>query len=307
MVMRFYRLALLTSIVLVMSGCGDNGNNDESFPLDTPTTEAETFRGQFIDSPVTGLRYETASQSGSTDDEGEFVYQAGELITFSIGGTSFPAVPAASVITPLDIFQSSDVNNIAVVNLLRLLQSLDTDGVANNGIQIDDRVHVLAEGLSLDFTSPDFENSVSGLLIASNGVNTILVSAQQAVEHFQDSLGIVVTDCGSSSSKVGYSGSFQTLAHNVSGTATILDDCSFSISNFNYDGGGPAVYFYGAQGNDFSGASAFSMGSLLTGQVFNDATLTVVLPDGKTFDDFDSISVWCEDFNANFGDLKFLP
>lgn len=30
------------------------------------------------------------------------------------------------------------------------------------------------------------------------------------------------------------------------GTIHIVDDCTFSVTNFTYDGGGPSVYWYGA-------------------------------------------------------------
>ncbi len=55
------------------------------------------------------------------------------------------------MITPLNVFNSEDINQAEVVNTLRLLQSLDTDGDADNGIQISAEVHSAAMGLSIDF------------------------------------------------------------------------------------------------------------------------------------------------------------
>lgn len=303
--MKLMLIASLLSLGLI--ACGGGGGGRSNTLTEIPEVETQTLTGTFIDAPVQGLKFQTESQSGITNEAGEFIYQAGETISFSIGGTSFFTVAAKSEITPLDIFQTDDFNDIAVVNMLRLLQSLDADGIADNGIEIAANVHVLAEGLSIDFSDPDFENSVSGLLIANNAVHTSLISAQQAIDHFKDALMIVDPGCSALHARVGYQGSFQTFSHDVSGTATIIDDCSFTINNFNYDGGGPAVYIYAGQNGVFTGASAFQMGSLLTGQVFDDGTLTVELPAGKTLDDFDSISVWCEDFGVSFGDLVFAP
>jgi len=36
-----------------------------------------------------------------------------------------------------------------------------------------------------------------------------------------------------------------------------------------------------------------------------DDTILLRLPEGRTFDDFNRMSVWCRDFNANFGEVLF--
>jgi len=57
--------------------------------------------------------------------------------------------------------------------------------------------------------------------------------------------------------------------------------------------------------DNYIGANAFSIGPLLSGTAWEGDTITLAIPEGKTLDDFDSISVWCFDFNANFGDAFF--
>jgi len=96
-----------------------------------------------------------------------------------------------------------------------------------------------------------------------------------------------------------------TFQHNVSGTVTILDDCTIEITGFNYDGGGPLVYFYAGTNGDYTSSNAFQFSKLLTGTSFSNNTLRLIIPDNKTLDDFNSLSVWCVDFNANFGDVIF--
>lgn len=113
------------------------------------------------------------------------------------------------------------------------------------------------------------------------------------------------TLCSSSHSLVGSTQNLSTIAHNVSGTVTIIDDCTIEITNFSYDGGGPAVYFYTGFNGVYTGSSANRMSALLTGNAFSNDTLRLVLPSTVTLDDFDSISVWCVDFNANFGEVRF--
>ena len=115
------------------------------------------------------------------------------------------------------------------------------------------------------------------------------------------------TNCSSSHSNVGATGSFSTLDHGVSGTLTVIDDCTIQITGFNYDGGGPQVYFYAGSDGNYQNSNAFRFSKLLTGTSYSNDTITLVIPSTKSLDDFDSLSVWCVDFNANFGDIDFVP
>ena len=63
------------------------------------------------------------------------------------------------------------------------------------------------------------------------------------------------------------------------------------------------MYFYGGVNGVYAGANAFALSLLLSGDPFANNTLTLVLPANKTLDDFDSISVWCVEFQVNFGDV----
>ena len=99
-----------------------------------------------------------------------------------------------------------------------------------------------------------------------------------------------------------------TLAHQVSGTATIVSTNAIRIDDFTYDGGGPAVYFYlGTNNTQQAFVHGIPIGGLLTGQVFSGNTVTVTLPAGQTLDGYNAISVWCVDFAANFGSGNFQP
>ena len=51
--------------------------------------------GVFVDSPVAGLSWETATRNGVTGRDGGFEYLPGETITFSIGELRFEAAAAA--------------------------------------------------------------------------------------------------------------------------------------------------------------------------------------------------------------------
>jgi hypothetical protein len=316
------KCSLMLSIVIgfCISACGGSSSSatpavavtPPSVTTSTPTTpppSAVTFTGAFLDSFVEGLSFKTTSGSGITNEKGEFTYQLDEIITFSLGGITFPEVVAKDLITPLDLFSTTDVNEQAVVNTLRLLQSLDTDGDAENGITIADSVLMLAKSVNIDITDVDFESKVANLIENSDGLHTQLISTTDAIYHFEQSLNAYASEgrCPKTHAKVGYSGTFNTLAHNVSGMATIVDDCTIKITEFSYDGGGPLVYFYAAIDHKYENNEAFAIGSQLQGQSYNTAELSITLPDGKSLDDLTGLSVWCADFNADFGNVTFTP
>jgi len=300
---------LLTSLI---SACGGGGESAQAPIVPLPALPTPTiYTGVFVDSPVHNLNFTTATQTGRTSVDGEFSYQLNEEVTFSIGGIEFPPVSAVELMTPLSLFEVDDVNDIRVVNTLRLLQSLDQDGDPTNGITITDTVHDLASGLDVDFSSEMFPASVSGLLEMSNAGMTHLIDAVDAIAHFEQTL--IDFDlaspsfCPKTHTKIGHSGYFSTLAHGVSGKATIIDDCTIEITEFSYDGGGPDVYFYGAVDHQYSGDNAFALGPQLNGQQYENASITLRLPTGRSLNDLTGLSVWCVDFNANFGEMTFTP
>ncbi|MCP4412534.1 MAG: DM13 domain-containing protein [Gammaproteobacteria bacterium] len=303
------KLVIVLVLLSLVNACG--GSSSSQSEPDIPTVSFQV--GRFEDTAVEGLQFQTASQQGFTNSQGEFQYLAGETVTFSIGTLVFPSVTAQAIITPLNIFSTNDVNHQGVINMLRLLQTIDADGNLSNGIMISQMLRDVASSinLDLDFEQVDFTTQVAELLSMSDINDTELVSTGEALLHFQESLDMLnisyIGACGSDHNMVGYSGSFDTFAHNVSGQAMILDNCTIEISQFNYDGGGPQVYFYAGIDHQYSDSSAFAIGEQIDGQVYNNETLIISLPPDKSLDDLNGISVWCIDFAANFGQLTFAP
>ena len=307
----------LVCLLALLTACGSDGS-DSAATNNTPVTPPapapvtpEIFTGQFIDSAVEGLNYQTQTQSGTTNAQGEFSFSANETVTFSIGAITFPTVDATLIITPLSLFTTEDVNDLMVINTLRMLQSLDEDADPTNGIKIPSIVHELAANLTLDFSSDEFAAQVEALLTASSAMNLSLISIDDALYHFQQTLADMNQQSNSSCEKthnmVGWNGYFSTLAHNVSGKATIIDDCTIQLSEFYYDGGGPEVYVYAAKNHNYSGIGAFSISSRISNTMYSNNSLTLKLPAGKTLDDLTGLSIWCVDFAANFGQLEFTP
>lgn len=92
-------------------------------------------RGHFIDSPVQGLTYETPTNWGITDEAGAFDYFPGESVKLWVGSTYLGESGTDTKISPLDIFMT-DIDDNRVINMARLLQSLDADAEPRGGIEI---------------------------------------------------------------------------------------------------------------------------------------------------------------------------
>ncbi|MDT0602507.1 pectinesterase family protein [Thalassotalea castellviae] len=181
-------MSIFTAIALI--GCGAESTvNVKEAPL-------PPIQGVIVDSPIAGISYSSDSVSnGTTNADGQFDYFRGEAITFSIGEIIFPSVAATNIITPLEIFNTDTAFHPAVINALRLLQTLDSDGDPNNGISISDAAKNaaqlnLAEGQTVtEFFSQDavdFDAAIHTWLADAGTVNSALISADQAILHFVD-------------------------------------------------------------------------------------------------------------------------
>lgn len=324
---KYIKYLLAGVMIVFLAACGGGGSSSSTgeAPVAAQENQPETGDGQlligrFVDSSaVSGLRYTTDTQSDDTDGNGSFRFMAGESVVFSLGDITLPAVTAESVITPLAVFATDEITDVRVMNLSRLLQTLDVDGNPENGLVLSDAAIASATGLSVNFSSDTFDADVGNLVANSGAAQVDLVAGIDALENLQETLFVegvqerpVVElsntggDGPATHPLVGRSAEFVTRSHDVSGTITILDDRTIEISNFNYDGGGIAVYLYNGIGPDFRTPASQRIGPLLNnGTVYQNETFTVILPDGLTLDDFNSISVWCEPFNVSFGDATF--
>jgi len=149
--------------------------------------------GTLVDAPVEGVSYESGSLAGITGSNGEFQYEVGNTIRFYIGDIALgEPVTGKAVITPLDLVPNGAADTPAVVNIARLLQSLDSEP-DDAVITIPPEVRAAAvrsnEALSpaiefLDFSDePAFVNAASQLVAVLAGdypFTAVLVDANQA-------------------------------------------------------------------------------------------------------------------------------
>lgn len=146
-------LICLTAAGLSACGSGGSGGNDNDQTGSNEEPNPDLVTGRLQGAAIEGLRYTTESHSGLTNELGEYQYQEGETITFSVGGTQFPITLATSelnlfAITGINpLLQETDIVNAlnapeassfeTTINMAYLLQTLDTDGNPGNGIALE--------------------------------------------------------------------------------------------------------------------------------------------------------------------------
>lgn len=152
-----------------------HASSDEFFPEASSTDRINTsisltaeetiLTGQFLHTPTQGVRYTTATQAGITDANGHFQYLEGEVVSFFIGGlllgeatgnsnvSIFDLVEGADAVTGNALRQSIDksIPFNRVINIATLLQTLDRDNNAENGVTLTLPVTRLFEADSVHF------------------------------------------------------------------------------------------------------------------------------------------------------------
>ncbi len=114
-----------------------------------------THTGRFA-GPVVGLRYETPTRSGVTDENGAFEYADREVVVFSVGATVLGAARGADRITVADIVgrvggSIAKVSDPGLTNIARFLQTLGRDAEPDHGIVLTPQVHEIVGDRAIDF------------------------------------------------------------------------------------------------------------------------------------------------------------
>jgi mono/diheme cytochrome c family protein len=111
--------------------------------------------------------------------------------------------------------------------------------------------------------------------------------------------------CPADHPKVGQVAQLEAFFHSVGGTAEIIDNCTIEIRDFTYDGAGIDVRLYGGLGGDYD--AGFPMGEdLVQPGGYDGEILYFTIPQDKTLDDLDGVSVWCVDVGVDFGSGMFM-
>jgi hypothetical protein len=154
-------------------------------------------RGHFIDSPVAGITYRTPTNWGTTDEFGGFDYFPGEHVDLWLGPAYLGNPVADQKISPMDVF-SADISDVRVINMARLLQSLDADGAPKAGINITPGVTACLSSamMEMDISEVDFNDGflvddlINETIVQCDGnpeVTLVAVSAEDAIANLDRS------------------------------------------------------------------------------------------------------------------------
>ncbi len=147
--MRKITLGSIVTATLLLVGCGGGGssstptNNLADNTNSGNTTPSEISkkigRGYYVDSAVEGVDYNCGNQNGVTDENGTFLFEDGKNCEFHLGDIKLRDINASNLEDNITIIE----DNITVA---KLLQTIDKDGNATNGIQIlEDTADIIKE------------------------------------------------------------------------------------------------------------------------------------------------------------------
>ncbi len=204
-------LVLFSSSVLVACGGGGGGGGKPPITNTTSTlasssisssslstssssssssAAAKILQGQFKDTNVSGLQFVSGGQSGVTNATGTFSYEQDKEVVFSVGEVNLGQIRGVSVITPLDMVIDADTSSPAIINRVKFLLMLDSDGYSGNGIQISPAVQTAAKKWSpVDFSSANFAQDIAPLMSAASAADGgahLLPDADTARHHIEN-------------------------------------------------------------------------------------------------------------------------
>jgi hypothetical protein len=208
----FALLALLsltgTECYFVVRSGGSDSSDTQQDDQDNGGLVVVVREGRLVDAPVEGVGYHSASLAGVTGPGGEFQYLDGERVAFSIGDIALGnPVTGKALVTPLDMVPEGTLDSPAVINIARLLLSLDArPGDDRITIPVPVRIAAVRTDAGagpairfLDFSDDTrFANSAAQLvatLTANYPFTAVLVDVATARAHLRDSLAAAgVTD-----------------------------------------------------------------------------------------------------------------
>ncbi len=130
------------------------GNDEEN--SDNNTSSGEGDNNTTSSNKMTGFMYKT--NSGTTNADGSFSYEEGQVCTFSVGGIVLREIDTATMGDNI-VFEDD-------VKTAKFLQTLDNDGNPENGIQVDAEVsNAIASGkVDLQGAIPQSDEEITKLV-----------------------------------------------------------------------------------------------------------------------------------------------
>lgn len=170
---------LIIGAMISLVGCGSVDDLVERYAPDDDEI-AYTGKAYYIDSAVSGVNYTCGSQEGITGADGSFTFEYGSGCTFYLGDMELRGVDSNLLFDGNNVYETD-------VNIARILQSLDSDGDASNGITIDaEIIEAIAEaGIT---TLPDTVEELAALEEVLIANELTLVSIDDAQDHLDETV-----------------------------------------------------------------------------------------------------------------------
>lgn len=171
-----------------------NGTIASAAVTDVAVDCVDLVAGLFIDDLVVGLDYSCSSGTWSeTATDGQFTCPRGDDISFWLGSNELGPVPVSyAIISPILLFPD---DGLAAINLARLLQSLDSDSMPDNGVIVIDETLVAALPSDLDFSlqTDEFEAAVGMTLVP---LETAITRLRDAITQYVPENAAPIADAG---------------------------------------------------------------------------------------------------------------
>jgi len=151
--------------------------------INTSSLIPEIGTGHYVDAAVKGVTYDCGNQHGVTDDNGTFTFEDGQKCIFTLGNI---------VLKELDPKELEDKMVVVENNIdnARLLQTLDNDGDADNGIEITQNVlNVITQsGQNIVPVGDDELGSFFQNIEGAEGYSGAMVTIEDAQSHLSQTI-----------------------------------------------------------------------------------------------------------------------
>jgi len=179
------------------AGCGGGGGGETSTPTSQNTqppinTISTPKIGYLIDSAVEGIDYTCGTLTGVTDSNGKFLYDIGKCpngVEFKLGSLLLGSINPSMInsdtyltIQELAGKTRNDFTDETVQKMAVLLQSLDDDNNADNGIVITQNIK---NAFTLDGSIKDKTDTQISDEITKATINKHVISKDSALSHLK--------------------------------------------------------------------------------------------------------------------------
>ena len=178
--MKRLTIGSVVTATLLLVGCGGGGGSTSNSSTPTNNEIQKSGKGYYVDSAVAGVDYKCGNETGTTDENGTFTFESNSSCTFTLGEVTLREINASSLEDNVTVLETNET-------VAQLLQTLDSDGNASNGIQIPQGAKsVVQETLpSLDNLDQDLLESIHDRLKAEHAdeYHGRVVDKNQTIEH----------------------------------------------------------------------------------------------------------------------------